>query len=179
VGDWNADLQRHGEGIDRLLDAIHSVPAGRWTTPPAERKWSPAEVATHLILTYEHLIREQRGEIVIDVRVPRLKAWMLRRLVLPRLLAGRPIPPGVRSPREVRPSGTLPDVATAAARLGSVAETWASLMSRNHGRGGGRSVHPMFGSLPLETMLQFVTLHTNHHCRQLQRAADGLTMHGD
>lgn len=177
--DWDADLRSHQEAIEAVVVAALAVPAGRWETQPAAGKWSPAEVILHLILTYEHLAREQQGIAGIPLKVPRWKAWALRHLILPRLLAGRPIPPGVRSPREVRPVGALPPASEAATRLRAMSAEWEGAMTANQVRRTARSVHPMFGPLPLPTMLRFVTLHTRHHCRQLQRAAEGLTMHGD
>ncbi|MDZ4674050.1 MAG: DinB family protein [Gemmatimonadota bacterium] len=176
--DWDADMRGHQDAIAQVAAAARSAPEARWTVPPTAGKWSPADVMMHLILTYEFLAREQRGDAAIPLKVPRWKAWMLRRFILPRLLAGRPIPPGVRSPREVRPVGDRLAAAEAVKRLETIAAEWEQAMTANHANPAARSVHPMFGALSLPTMLRFVALHTRHHCRQLERAAAGLTMHG-
>lgn len=178
MGNWDADLKAHQVAIAEVTAAARAVPDDRWGVPPAAGKWSAAEVMMHLVLTYEFLAREQQGQGAIPLKVPRWKAWLLRHLVLPRLLAGRPIPPGVRSPREVRPVGDQLAAPAAVARLESVAAAWEQAMTGNRADPAARSVHPMFGALPLPTMLRFVALHTRHHCRQLDRAAAGLTMHG-
>ncbi len=175
--DWEGAMMAHDAAVTHLVAAAQAVSPDRWAVAPAPGKWSPAEVMVHVALTYEHLTREQQGTATIPVLLPRWKAWMLRRFILPRLLAGRPLPPGVRAPREVRPGGELPDPRAAVARLESATAAWASAMAQNHRRGGGQSIHPFFGALPLPTMLRFVALHTTHHRRQLERAAEGLTMH--
>ncbi|MCL4865856.1 MAG: DinB family protein [Gemmatimonadales bacterium] len=176
---WAADLEAHRDAVRQVGEAARAVPPDRWAVPPAEGKWSAGEVTMHLTLTYEHLAGEQEGVRVIPVKVPRLKAWALRRFALPRLLAGRPIPPGVRSPREVRPAGDIRPAPEAIEALFQVAGRWEDAMVRNLPNQAARSVHPFFGALPLPTMLRFVTIHTNHHCRQIRLAAEGRTLHGD
>ena len=78
----------------------------------------------------------------------------------------------------MRPAGEIPPVAEAIAGLREVTARWESVMVRNLPNPAARSVHPFFGALPLPTMLRFATLHTNHHCRQIVRAAEGRTLHG-
>lgn len=169
----------HAEEVSRFLDAVAAVPADRWLVPPRQGKWSAAEVAQHMVLVYDYLTGEQEGHQVIPLRVPRWRAWLLRRTVLPRLLAGRPLPPGVRSPREARPSGELPDQVTAARRIEAGTAAWVAAVRRNLGRPDAGAGHPFFGRLPLTTMMRFATVHLSHHGRQLERAGRGLTMHGD
>lgn len=175
---WHADLGAHQEAVKGVIATAQSVPDARWAVAPAAGKWSAAEVVGHLILTYEHLAGEQEGRLTIPVLVPRWKAWMLRRFVLPRLLSGRPIPPGVRAPREVRPVGESLEREAAIREFERVTGDWEATMARNLSKGRARAVHPFFGALPLPTMLRFATLHTNHHARQIARAAEGRTLHG-
>jgi hypothetical protein len=167
----------HERAVAELLAAIGEVPAARWAEPPATDRWSAAEVVRHLELTYLHLGREQRGEVTSRVLPRPWRAWLLRRLILPRLLAGAPLPRGVRAPREVRPDGATSSPAAATAALVQAVREWAGAMATQASDQGARATHPFFGKLPLLTMLRFTTLHTRHHCRQLQRAGAGLPLH--
>jgi len=175
---WQAGFGAHQEAVQGVVAAVRAVPKERWTVAPAAGKWSAAEVIQHLIMTYEHLTGEQEGRRAIPVLVPRWKAWTLRQFALPRLLAGRPIPPGVRAPREVRPVGDPLEREAAIREFERVTSEWEAAMARNLPMASARAVHPFFGALPLPTMLRFATLHTNHHRRQIALAAEGRTLHG-
>lgn len=167
----------HEAAVAELVAAIRAVPTDRWATPPAPDKWSAAEAAWHLILAYRHLLREQVDGTPVRVLPAPWKAWLLRKLLLPRLLAGRPLPRGVRAPREVRPSGERRSQEETLAALTEAKAAWCGAMTRNSTNGGARATHPFFGPLPLVTMVRFTSLHLRHHCRQIQRAGAGLPLH--
>ncbi len=176
--DWDTAMAAHDAAVAELLGAIREVPEARWAEPPEAGKWSAAEVALHLVLTYQHLTREQLGEATLRVLPRPWRAWMLRQFVLPRLLAGAALPRGVRAPREVRPAGTLPSPDAAVASIDDEVRAWVGAMTRNREAPRAGATHPFFGRLPLLTMLRFATLHTRHHCRQIERAGAGLPLHG-
>jgi hypothetical protein len=176
--DWDTAMADHDAAVAELRDAIREVPVSRWAEPPVPGKWSAAEVALHLVLTYQHLTREQLGKTTIRVLPRPWRSWVLKQFVLPRLLAGAALPRGVRAPREVRPVGTLPSPQGAVESLGGEVQAWAEAMTRNREVPRAGATHPFFGRLPLLTMLRFATLHTRHHCRQIERAGAGLPLHG-
>lgn len=176
--DWDTAMADHDAAMAELLGAIREVPESRWADSPGPGKWSAAEVALHLVLTYQHLTREQRGEATIRVLPRPWQTWVLKQFVLPRLLRGAALPRGVRAPREVRPAGTLPSSEDAVASLHREARAWAEAMTRNREVPRAGATHPFFGRLPLLTMLRFATLHTRHHRRQIERAGAGLPLHG-
>lgn len=176
MNDWQEAMTAHRAAVEQVEASIRAVPAAMWTRAPAPGKWSPAEVVRHLVLVYQHLAAEQAGTVQIRVLPPPWKAWLLRTVALPRLLAGRPLPAGVRSPREARPSGELPSPDVALGEFAAAVAAWADAMERNRSRRGARATHPFFGRLPLLTMVRFSTIHTEHHRRQLDRAAAGLPL---
>jgi hypothetical protein len=176
--DWDTAMADHDAAMAEVLGAIGEVPESRWTDPPAPGKWSAAEVTLHLVLTYQHLTREQRGEGTIRVLPRPWRSWLLKHLVLPRLLGSAALPRGVRAPREVRPAGPLPSLEGAVVSLSGEGRAWAEAMTRNRVVPRAGATHPFFGRLPLLTMLRITTLHTRHHCRQIERAGAGLPLHG-
>lgn len=174
---WQETMEAHQAAVTRVEESIRAVPPAMWPAAPAPGKWSPAEVVVHLILVYQHLTAEQEGTLKVRVLPRRWKAWMLRTFALPRLLAGRPLPAGVRSPREARPSGEPPPPDVALRDFRQATRAWSAVMERNRANRSGRATHPFFGKLPLPTMVRFATIHTEHHRRQLERAAAGLPLH--
>lgn len=172
---WPDGLRLHAAAVARFAATVRSVPDACWRTPPAPGKWSPAEVTMHLVLTYRHLWREQEGTLAIRVLPPPWRAWLLRQIILPRLLAGRPFPAGVRAPREVRPAGEPPDREPAVQELEAAAVGFGAAIDAAFRRGGGHATHPFFGPLTLPQMLRFAELHTDHHRRQILSTPDGST----
>lgn len=164
---WAEGVQAHAEAVARFVAAAGEVPDASWRAAPVPGKWSPAEITMHLVLTYRHLQREQEGTLVVRVLPRRWKVFFLRHTILPRLLAGRPFPPGVRAPREVRPGDELPDATSSIHELTTAAAGFVAVAEERFQRGGGRATHPFFGPLTLPQMLRFAELHTDHHRRQL------------
>lgn len=168
---WAAAAARHQEVVARYLATADRVAADRWETGPREGKWSPAEVTQHLVLTYRAMADEQEAGLEVPVRLPRARAWFLRTFALPRLLAGRPFPPGVRAPREVRPAGPVPPRRQLITEFSEATSAFAAAYQRAAARRGARATHPFFGRLTLLDMYRFAALHTEHHRRQLEWAA--------
>jgi hypothetical protein len=96
----------------------------------------------------------------------RFQRLVLRHTMLPRLLTGRPFPPGVRAPRETRPREIVEDPETALATLASLAAEFAEELTNRAG-GRVRLTHAYFGSLSPDQGIKLLTVHTRHHARQL------------
>lgn len=167
---WAEAARAHQQAVARYLETARGVGPSRWEAAPREGKWSPAEVTQHLVLTYRGLAAEQQGTLEIPVLLTAPKAWLLRHLVLPRLLAGRPFPPGVKAPREARPRGPLPPRDALLDEFQASADAFDAAFNQARGRRGSRATHPFFGRLPLRQMYRFASLHTEHHRRQLEWA---------
>jgi hypothetical protein len=100
----------------------------------------------------------------------RLQRWLLRQTILPRLLAGKPFPPGVRAPKETRPRDVQQDCATALATLDSLSQAFIEALTTRAAAGTIRLTHAYFGHLSPGQGLRLLIVHTRHHARQLAHA---------
>lgn len=160
-------LADHAEAVRAFASRAAGFPEARWVEPAAPGKWSPAEVAEHLALTYAGLCAELSGGPSIRVRVRGLRLLTLRLFVLPRLLGSGAFPPGVRSPREMVPASVEPDRSASLARLAGHAAEFERLIAPRLGSRTGGITHPFFGKLTPRQGLRLIELHTRHHTRQL------------
>ena len=53
MADLRTSRQTNHQAVDAFLTAARTVPAVQWGKARAPGKWSPAQVAEHLALTYE------------------------------------------------------------------------------------------------------------------------------
>lgn len=169
--EWAEAEALHDETIRRYLATAREVAAERWAAEPKPGKWSPGEVTRHLVLTYEALADEQAAGLAIPILLPAWKAWTLRTFALPKLLKGRPFPPGVKAPREVRPRGEFRDRDALVVELERAAGRFLAAYQAARQRPGAVGTHPYFGRLRLADMFRFASIHTEHHRRQLEWAA--------
>jgi hypothetical protein len=164
---WEAALAAHQEAAAAFVSRAHAVPAAQWKSALVPGKWSPAEIAEHLSLTYEHLIVELRGGKGIRVKGSWLFRLAARVKFLPPLIRDGTIPPGVRAPREVRPAMPAEDRAAALERFRSLAIEFDHELTARRASGRGSLTHPYFGKLGPDRGIRFVEVHIRHHTRQL------------
>lgn len=165
---WERPRREHRESVEAFLRAVARVPPARWYEPLSADRWTPAEVADHVVLTYGALLSELRGGEPIRVRSGPVVQHLLRWILLPHILFHRSIPVRARAPREVRPApgGLAQDgVEDALRAVAEDLEREIQLSSRAY------LTHPYFGRLGLRRALRFCAAHTDHHRRQLERAA--------
>ncbi|MCA1790089.1 MAG: DinB family protein [Thioalkalivibrio sp.] len=139
---WSEAEVLHAATVRRYLATVGSVATDRWAAEPRP-----------------------------PIAFPPLKAWVLRTFVLPRLLKGRPFPPGVKAPREVRPKGDMSGREVLAAEFERAAGRFLAAYQSARQRPGAKATHPYFGRLALSDMFRFASIHTEHHRRQLEWAA--------
>ena len=163
---WDRALDDHRAAVAILLDTVEAVPAARWNEPRAAGQWSPAQIAEHLVLSYEAVLRELAGEGGMKLKLSPFRRRILRWLVLPHILFHRSFPVRATSPREVRPTDTGLDQPGSRARLESLAGEFEHAILRARSAGGGGLTHPYFGQIPPLRSLRFVTVHLEHHRRQ-------------
>ncbi len=153
------------------LAAFHAA-AERWTpeaweAPLGPGKWTPAQVAEHLRLSYEVLGRELAGGTGLRLRTPWWLRPLLRLRFLPGVLRQGRIPANARAPREVRPGdGPFPRATVLAALDAGAAAVGAALAER-HGGGGDGVTHHVFGRLSPAEALRVLAVHNRHHPAQL------------
>jgi hypothetical protein len=156
-------VREHRAALAALQATLRGVPADAWLRPPAEGKWSPAEVADHLALVYRVMLAELDGAPPLPRRAGPATTRVLRWVLLPHILFHRTIPVRVKAPREVRPRRDLPGPDETIRALLELADRLEARL----GAGGARITHPYFGSLGAPTALRFCAAHMEHHQRQI------------
>jgi hypothetical protein len=130
-------------------------------------KWSPAEIAQHLILAYAPAMSELGGGPGYERRLSPIMTRVARWVALGGILSGKRFPAGGKSPPEARPAGPFLPPAEAAERLRSAAAAFERTICEAHRAGGGRITNAYFGSLTAPQALQLVAMHAEHHRKQL------------
>lgn len=171
--DWSRRLADHAHAVEGYRAAVDALSRDAWMEPLAPGKWTPAEVTAHVIEAYRVLTAELAGAAGMRVLGSSLQRLVLRHTMLPRLLAGKPFPAGVRAPRETRPREILANPGSALAELARLAEEFTrDLSDKAAAQERGRLTHAYFGLLSLRQGLELLTVHTRHHARQLAAATD-------
>ena len=156
----------HRRAVDACAAAIRAVAEAVWNTAREEKKWTPAQVAEHLAVSYDPLLSELEGGQGMRILVSWWKRRILRWKFLPSILAGK-FPRGVPAPREIRPTSTAPTPEAGARRLSECAGIFVDRFARAHAAGRAHLTHPYLGTLSGAEALRFLTSHVRHHGRQL------------
>lgn len=159
----SASLAENRARVEEFLGATRGV-AGAWTAPVRPGKWSPAEVAEHINLSYRQTTELLEGRPAGFPNLPFFLRPLLRRFAFRPVLAtgrfGRP----VKTFASFTPTDLARDPAEAEARLRSSLERFEA---------GVRSVtspiirHPAFGTIAVSDYVLFQAIHTRHHQGQL------------
>jgi len=164
--EWQARIEEHQREIARLLEVIMGLEDATWTHRPAPDKWCAGQVAEHLLLTYDAMLRELAGGVGMRVRTSWWKRLLLRARYLPMILKEGKFPPGAPAVREIRPGQEPRGRAVLVDELRARAARFGEELTRAHAS-GGRVTHPFFGRLnPFQT-LRLATVHLAHHRRQI------------
>lgn len=142
-----------------------AVPPTRWDLPIGPGKWTPAEIAAHLVTTYEVVLREMRGGEGMRVVLSRPKQLLAMLLAGWRILWFGTFPKGARAPRETRPAAGLPKE-EALARFRTLAEEFTAAAIA--APAGATITHAYFGVGPVTRGVTVVARHIEHHRRQLE-----------
>jgi hypothetical protein len=175
---WEVEATAHADAVAQFAAVARAIPASQWQAPLAPGKWSPAEITAHVTEVYVVVRREAAGGAGMRMRGSAFRRWLLRHLVLPRLLAGRSFPPGVRAPVETRPVTASADQASAIASLEQVSRQCLRELTDRQAAGAVWLTHAYFGRGPALYALRLMTVHLLHHLRQLPKAAAPLAAVG-
>lgn len=165
--DWTAASAAHRRSVEQFLDHARRVPESVWETPLSPGKWSPAQVAEHLRLTYEVIGGEMAGGSGLRVRTSWWLRMILRLRYLPRILARGEIPGGALAPREIRPAPGPFDREPLLAALEAAASSAEAAITGDGGRRASGITHHVFGRLSPAEAIRFATVHNEHHTRQI------------
>lgn len=161
-------LETHREAVTMLVTALRSVPDSSWSQPYREGKWTPGEIAAHLVATWDALLAELAGGPGMRIRTRWWQRVLLRLYLVPKLLSGGPFPANAKAPKETRPEAplnraeALDAVEGRAARLDREARKAHDL--------GRRLTHAYFGKSSVATGVLLAARHIQHHSAQISGA---------
>lgn len=159
-------LREHGDALAAMVDTLAQIDLEAWNRPWALGKWTPAQVAEHLVLTYEESIRDLTGVATLRPRVGPRWQRTLRLFLLPHILFHRSFPLRALAPREWRPEGPGIDPGTAVTALPEAAQRFEAEAARAHEQ-ARRLNHPYFGAVDALRALRLAAVHLEHHRRQV------------
>ena len=159
---------RHRNAVASYVQRAEAIAEDQWLAPCGDGKWSPAEITAHLVLTFDAVDRELRGEGSMQPRMTGWKRLVARHTIMRRILNEGSFYTGARAPRETRPTGELPPklsalnaFCAAGARLVQQFATTAAA------RPGFRLNHPYFGAIGIGDACYMSARHVEHHQTQL------------
>jgi hypothetical protein len=167
---WDAAARAHREAVESFLALAARIDDERWTRPMGPGKWSPAQVAEHLVLAFEAMLRELAGDGGMRPLGSRWRRALLRWTLLPHILFHRSLPIRARAPRELRPAPVAGERPVVLARLGGLAGQFEREVAAAAGRGHPGLTHPYFGRIGPLRALRFSAVHIEHHHRQVELA---------
>lgn len=163
---WKRAVEEHRDAVRRFVATAEGLGSDAWTRPRAPGQWTPAEIAEHLVLSYETALRELAGGPGIRPRATGWRQRLLRWVLLPHILFHRRFPVRAVAPREIRPTGAHGDRGAVLARMRELAARAERELDAARGT-GALVTHPYFGGLPAVRTLRFLAIHIEHHLRQL------------
>jgi hypothetical protein len=167
---WEDLARKHEASLDRFLARANELDEAAWEAPIADGKWTPIEITEHLRAAYDVVIKELTGGQGMKLRSNALVRRLIKLVYLPRILRTRRMPPNVKAPSEIRPRNCIRDRAEALAALKAIGlRAQKEIGDRRHDP-KAYATHFVLGKIkPLEGM-DFLTIHLEHHTRQLPNA---------
>jgi hypothetical protein len=161
-------LSVHRSASTAFAAVLEEIARDRWHHPWAEGKWSPAQTTSHLIQTYDVLLRELEGGAGMRVRLGFLRRMFLRLTLMPRLLRGGPFPERVPAPPEIRPSDTPADQEIGVSLFRQrAAEFEATAQRARKENPRAQLTHAYFGPSSVANGILFCARHIEHHLAQI------------
>lgn len=164
-----AEVEAHREALGAFIATADGLPGEAWNARRPGDKWSPAQVAEHLRLSYEIVHAEFEGRGGFRVRTKWWQQRLFKILYLPKILRRGSFPKGVPATREIRPGDgpferreLLDALRVAGERFLATATSERIVNSR--------LTHPYLGRLGLVEGMRFMTQHLRHHHAQIAPA---------
>jgi len=156
----------HRAEVKRFVALLGEFNQETWRSPTALAKWSPAQIAEHIVLYYDAGLRILNEELRLQARATGPMQFLLRWVLLPHILFHRSMPAS-KSPAEIRPSdGVAANVA--AARLVETTARYEVRSVEAEENSERTLLHPYFGELRPLHFLRVSTVHLAHHRKQLE-----------
>ena len=169
----------HHRAVNEFVTAARAIQPDRWEQPLGEGKWTPAQIAEHVRLSYEVFAAQAAGGQGLRVRT----SWWMRQLLRWRFLGGilqqGVLPAGARAPREVRPGDGPFDRDHVLLALQEAAAEAESGLVKRWTDPTCVMTHHVFGDLRPPEGMRLITVHTRHHAAQLAPRAQTARVHAD
>jgi len=169
----DAALLENMQAYERFVAAVKRVPGGAWATPVAPGKWTPAQIAEHIAISFDIATGALKGESGIP-GMPRLVRPLIRALFFRRILKTKTFPRNAKSPKVFHPSETSAPLTQTLDRLARGSAGLDAAVAALRQSGETTIEHPVFGTIPVEEYLELNAIHTRHHMGQLP--ASGATV---
>jgi hypothetical protein len=166
-----AALEAHRAAVAAYLETARALAKDAWERPWAEGKWTPAQVTEHLSLAYDALLADIVEGRPMKAKLPRWRQTLLRWVLLPHILFHRSFPVRAPAPRETRPAEARAPRDEALRALAALSERFEAEVAAAGARGFRHLTHPYFGAVDLRKALPFVSVHIEHHRRQIAHLA--------
>ncbi len=173
-------LQELRHSREQLLPLLAKIPGERWNTrphaeTPGEQRWSPAEIASHLVLAANQFLGGGRKVISLGCRARRLGP--LRRVVTAPVALVRYRLIKTKAPATVVPTGGEKNQL-----LAELAQSWQAVDEFIEARSEKelRSLamrHPLFGWTPMGKMFRMMAAHERRHSTQLREYLERGLLH--
>jgi hypothetical protein len=171
MSDLESCLSANRQAMAGFLAAAKSVASPQWTQPIAPGKWSPAQIADHVAVSYEIAARALAGDSKIG-SAPRFLRPIVRAVGFTRILRNGAFPERMKGPPVFAPSTGHPSYDASAARVEKAVAGLES-RARDMARTGTHSFdHPFFGRVSVADYIRFSELHARHHELQLPRSPE-------
>lgn len=167
---WEELARKHEASLARYVELANELEPETWAAPIGERKWTPIEITEHLRASYEIVINELTGGKGMRVRTNALLRPLIKLMYLPKILKTRRMPENIKAPVEIRPANCIEDRAEALRTLNDFGARAQKEIGDRRNDPKAYATHYLLGKIrPLEGM-EFMTIHLEHHTRQLPNA---------
>lgn len=162
----DAALAANRQAMTKFLTKACTVPAGRWAQPVTPGKWSPAQIADHVAVSYEVAVRALKGDTGIG-SAPWFLRPIARAFAFTSVLNRGAFPEKMRGPASFAPSISHPTYDASVIRM-EAAVADLEMHTREMANAGKTTfTHPVFGELSVVDYVKYSELHTKHHQEQL------------
>ena len=154
------------QAVVAFLTKACTVPAERWVHPVEPGKWSPAQIADHVSISYEVAVRALKGDAT-NGSAPWFLRPIARAYAFTSVLKNGAFPEVMRGPPSFAPSTSHPTYDASVIRMEAAVADLEAHTREMAGAGADTFVHPVFGRLIVTDYVRYSELHARHHQAQL------------
>jgi hypothetical protein len=151
--------------IEEFVAAARGVDSAAWSRPRGEGKWTAAQIAEHLAITYEYNRKVITG--TAGKGAPAFLRPLARWFIVTRTLKAGTFTRKGKAPKIFQPTAAPPAAPVVLDRLARAVAGFESDIRSGHPEARHTVAHPFFGTLPTVDYLRLQAIHTRHHRSQL------------